>query len=1474
MRLGKANRLALKVALFYVSVAVSWDFVATLLFRPATNKTSAIVYLEIFKACGLAVITGGLIYWLLTRPLRRWRQETEKREQSEAGLERSNSLLNAALESTADGILVVDEHGKVACFNQKFLQVWQIPAVLAASLDDQRLLQHVVTQLAEPDLFLAKVQELYHQPQAESWDELKFRDGRFFERYSKPQRIGDNVVGRVWSFRDISERKQGEAALRESEEHFRLLWTQSVDGIRVTDGAGIVVMANPAYCRMMGRPSEAVEGHSMSDVYLAENRAKIQADHQKNFISRGVKPRVETQVTLWNGENLWLDVSNSFMKQSSSQPLLLGLFRNITERKQAEERLRQSQERYVLTERAVADGMWEWDILTGEDIFSPRWKGILGYRDDELTNHKSTFLQLIHPNDRAAVDAVTRGHLEQGKPYALELRLRRKDGSYRWIFTRGEAVRDASGQPVRMFGATTDITERKQADAALGKSEEKLRRIFANAPVGIFQSTVDQLLFVNPAMATMFGYESPAEMVAGATSPAAFYVHPEQRRQMISEALASGTYTQGEVEEYRKDGSIFVTSTQLRVVRSDIGEIQYIEGFIQDITARKAAETALQLSEFSVNHASLATFWIAPDARIVRTNAAACAQLGYTEAELLQLAITDLDPDFPAERWPEHWQQLRDRKKMCFETRHRRKDGHIFPVEVDLNWFEFGGQEYNFAFTRDLTQRKQLESQQTQLAAIVQYSDDAIISKSLTGLITSWNRGAEKIFGYSAAEAVGQPLLMLFPAELQHEEADNIARIMRRETVENFASKRIRKDGRIIYISATISPLKDASGKIIGASKIARDITERKQALMALEESQLLYESLVMQLPIGIFQKDQAGRYVFVNPEFCRINGRPAESFLGKTVLELDANERANQNGSTSTAKYATAGDEHFRQIMQTGKPIQVDEDYDLADGTRRHLSAMKFPILKADGQIGGVQAVIVDVTERKRADEAHARLATVVEQALESIVVTDIKGKITYVNPAFERISGYTAAEVIGQTPRILKSGQHDAEFYQKLWAVLLHGEVWSGHFVNRRKDGKLYEEDATISPILDATGRVINYMAVKRDTTREVQLENQLRQSQKMEAIGQLAGGVAHDFNNILASTLMQVELLTGAPTAAEVQEGIEQIRADANRAANLTRQMLLFSRRQVMQPRVLDLNELITNLVKMLQRIIGEDVQLHLHLHSAELLTRADAGMLDQVLMNLVINARDAMPGGGQLRIETMAKTVTGDDALLHAEAIPGRYVCFSVTDSGGGISPEILPQIFEPFFTTKAAGKGTGLGLATVYGIVKQHQGWIQMVNRPGQGVTFQIFLPVINMPAEAAANDTQFRSRRGTETILLVEDEAGLLTVTQKILERQGYRVLSAANGHQALQHWQAQHASIALLLTDMVMPGGMSGQELARQLQHEKPGLKVAFTSGYSATIAGQEFRLGVDEAFLQKPYEADQLLKTVRASLDGKRVA
>jgi len=655
--------------------------------------------------------------------------------------------------------------------------------------------------------------------------------------------------------------------------------------------------------------------------------------------------------------------------------------------------------------------------------------------------------------------------------------------------------------------------------------------------------------------------------------------------------------------------------------------------------------------------------------------------------------------------------------------------------------------------------------------------------------------------------------------------------------------------------------------RILGilAAAIGQD-EERNRAEENLRRSEQRYRLLAGHVADVLWTFDlETRRLTYVSPSVHRLRGYTAEEAIAQSLEQMLTAE--------SLAMVNRMIEERVR-AFQAGDPTAVTQVHEV-QVTRKNdspvWSEMVTTFLRNERGGISVMGVSRDITERKRAQDAHRLLVTAVEQSAEAILITDSDGKILFTNPAFTLVTGYTAEEAIGQNPRILKSGRHDVGFYQQMWAVLSKGEVWSGRLINRRKDGTLFEEHATISPIRDSTGRVINYVAVKRDVTREVLLEAQFRQAQKMEAIGQLAGGVAHDFNNILAAMLMQAELaelVESLPGAA--RDCLREIRAYTERAAALTRQLLLFSRRQVIQPRELDLNEVVSSLAKMLQRIIGEDVRLQLHLHAAPLMTRADEGMLGQVLLNLAVNARDAMPKGGQMLIETAEKIVDESLARLNPDAAPGRYVCLIVSDTGCGIPPEVMPRIFEPFFTTKEPGKGTGLGLATVFGIVKQHHGLLKVESKPGQGVKFQIILPASTASAaDPSAAVARPEPREGTETILLVEDEWVVRTLTRAILTRYGYKVLEAPNGVEALKLWHEHRGAVALLVTDLVMPEGLSGQELARRLQADQPQLKVIYISGYSAEIAGQELQLRSGENFIQKPFAPDQLLGTIRHYLD-----
>ncbi len=512
-----------------------------------------------------------------------------------------------------------------------------------------------------------------------------------------------------------------------------------------------------------------------------------------------------------------------------------------------------------------------------------------------------------------------------------------------------------------------------------------------------------------------------------------------------------------------------------------------------------------------------------------------------------------------------------------------------------------------------------------------------------------------------------------------------------------------------------------------------------------------------------------------------------------------------------------------------------------------------------------------VELWARRRAEEDLLRLAAAVEQSTETIMITDSSSTILYVNPAFEKTSGYSCAEAIGQNPRILRSGRQDAEFYRRMREMLVSGQVWRGRFFNKRKDGSLYEEEATISPVRDDGGKIVNYVAVKRDVTRESHLENQLRQAQKMEIVGRLAGGVAHDFNNLLVAILGYSEMaLNSLPPNDRIRKDLEEVFTAGQRASALTRQLLAFSRKQILQPKILDLNDLVANLSKMMRRLISEDILLTTTADPSLGRIRADPGQLEQVITNLAVNARDSMPDGGTLTIQTA--NIDVDEALASQieDMLPGRYVMLAVSDTGTGMTEEVKSHLFEPFFTTKEQGKGTGLGLSTVYGIIRQSGGHIAVESEVGCGTVFKIYLPRIDEVEEPGEkSDITPEFPHGTETVMLVEDEDQVRNLARIVLEECGYNLLVAGSGPDALGIAQQHKGRIQLLLTDIVMPQ-MSGNVLAPMLMALNPGIKVLYMSGYTDSPDVQKELVSTRTSFLQKPFTRLALARKVREVLDS----
>jgi PAS domain S-box-containing protein len=523
---------------------------------------------------------------------------------------------------------------------------------------------------------------------------------------------------------------------------------------------------------------------------------------------------------------------------------------------------------------------------------------------------------------------------------------------------------------------------------------------------------------------------------------------------------------------------------------------------------------------------------------------------------------------------------------------------------------------------------------------------------------------------------------------------------------------------------------------------------------------------------------------------------------------------------------------------------------------------------------VASVVSLVLETAERRRIERELRLLDAALNAAANAMVITDRAGSIVWVNPAFTALTGYSSDEAVGRNHReMVKSGAHDPAFYEGLWKVIAAGEVWRGEMINRRKDGTRYHEAQTITPVKDGTGTITHFIAIKRDLTERRQLEAQFRQSQKMEVIGQLAGGVAHDFNNLLTVIHGYARFMASDEGGRDdAQAGhVDEIIKAAERAAQLTKQLLAFSRRQVMETSTFDVNELIGQLGKMLQRLIGEHIEVRVPPAHERLLVTADRGQVEQVLMNLAVNAKDAMPTGGVLEFRTSIVDAGADGPLPDA-AKAGSYIAIAVADTGTGMSEEVRARVFEPFFTTKPADKGTGLGLSTVYGIVTQSGGHVLVASQLGTGSTFTVYLPRASQPADSTtpkpAATAQPKPHGGDEVILLVEDEEPVRMLAGTLLKRAGYSIVEATRPSEATQVFDRLEGGVDLLVTDMVMPGG-TGAELFLTLIEKRPGLRVVFMSGYPEDPALETILSRPGTTFLAKPFTAERLMRTVREVLD-----
>ncbi len=788
----------------------------------------------------------------------------------------------------------------------------------------------------------------------------------------------------------------------------------------------------------------------------------------------------------------------------------------------------------------------------------------------------------------------------------------------------------------------------------------------------------------------------------------------------------------------------------------------------------------------------------------------------------------------------------------------------LFPLAFVLVARVFLFVERSQRWQESLREREALQ------AAMVTCAPVALFSIDMDGDVQTWNESAERVFGWTAAEVLGRPLPVV-PEAYREEYRRFRRRLAGGEGLHGIEVVRQRKDGSLFTGSLSAAPVRDGRGEVVGIMGAIEDITDRKRAAENLEHSRDLLRYIIEHVRGAVAIHDRDLNYVYVSQRYREEYGLEQTDIIGRHHYEIFPD---------LPQKWRDA---HQRALA--GEVVGSDLDrYVRPDGGLEWTRWECRPWHAPDGSIGGIVIYTEMITEAKEVEEAlrrsEAAQRAVIEASPLAILSLSPTGSIRSWNAAAERMLGWSADEVIGRhLPDVgdEHAGNRGDESAQ-LIARVAAGEAISRVEATRyRRDGTPIHLSLSAAPLRGPQGEVNGIMAILEDVSERrraaaerERLEIQLRQAQKMEAVGQLAGGIAHDFNNLLQVISGYGELaVADAEAGSPLRQSLDQMMKAAARAATLVQQLLAFSRRQVLEMQEVDLDRAIADIARMLRRVIGEHIALDI-VAGRELGTvRADPGQVEQMLMNLCINARDAMPEGGTITVATSNTRLDQEYCRTHTWARPGRYVQISVADTGVGMDSSTLGRVFEPFFTTKSPGKGTGLGLATVYGLVKQHRGFIHVYSEPELGTTFRIYLPEVESTAAFHEDHDEPEPVGGTETVLVAEDDAMVRDLTRSILEGAGYTVLTAADGREAVQIFAAHADVIDLAILDVVMPE-LGGRAVHEHMLAVRPEVRVLFSSGYSMDAIHTDFELDAGLSLIQKPFTHQDLLCKVREVLEA----
>jgi len=1134
----------------------------------------------------------------------------------------------------------------------------------------------------------------------------------------------------------------------------------------------------------------------------------------------------------------------------------LELRRLLKTKSQAEEQLHASELSYRRLFEAAQDGILILDLDSGRitDV-NPFVAGLLNFSRGEMVG--KTVGELSPFKDIESNKIMLERLQEHGYVRYEDLPLKTSDG--RHIAVEFVCNVYLAGDKKVIQCNIRDITARKASEehlTLLNTCVSNLNDIVLITEAEPIDEPGPKIVFVNEAFERITGY-TPAEALG--KSPRFLQGEKTDRRVLaeIHQALVKHEPIRRHVVNYRKDGTEYWMNIDIVPVLNAAGKCTHFAAIERDITESKKLKESLKLFRALMEESPDAIEVIDPaTGRFLDVNQTAHERLGYSREEMLSLCYPDIVPvedgTISIEAAAKEVQKTGVR---IVESRHRRKDGSTFPVEINFQHIDLN-QGYMVAVVRDITDRRQMEltlrESEAKFRTLFEVSNDANFVLYDGLFVDSNNRGLE-LFGVTRDELIGQPPSFFSPGiqpdgDASLTKANGFIQEALAGHPQFFEWVNLRPDGSAIHADVSLTRF-ELGGKIY-LQGVVRDITGRKREEEARQTSEARYRTLFEYAPDGIVIANPEGVYIDGNASMCRMLGYSRDELIGRNASDIVVPSEIPQI-EIALGEITTTSD-HHREWQFRRKDGCVFE---------AEVIATQMP----DGNILGM---IRDITQRKQAEEKIAEQATFLDMAQDAIFVRDLQGKMLFWNKGAERLYGWGREEVVNRN--VDEMLYIDPLKLEEAYRLTNSQGNWRGELHHFTKDGEKLIIESRWTLIRDHAGRPKSVLAINTDITEKKKIEAQFMRAQRMESIGTLAGGIAHDLNNILAPILMSIDILKLTATDTQAKSILDTIEISAKRGADVVRQVLSFARGLEGQRIEIQPKHLFKDVESIIKDTFPKDIRLHFSIPEDIWMILGDPTQVHQILLNLCVNARDAMPGGGNLNLSVENSVLDQQYLAMNPLAKAGRYVQISVSDSGTGIAPNLIDKIFEPFFTTKDINKGTGLGLSTVMAIVKSHEGIINVYSEPGKGTTFKVYLPAMESSPEARKEQAAQASlpRGNGETILLVDDEASILTITSQTLQAFGYRVLTADNGADAVAVYAQHRHEIAIALTDMMTPV-MDGTAAIRALTKINPGIKIVAASGLTANGQADRIFGTVVKHFLTKPYTAGALLKTLRTILD-----